>query len=224
MHAISSQNSKTSDVFPLHQFKGNKYTFVINLSANNWTPFQFGYEDAVACLLHLLQQHLDSPGTSARILFADFNSAFDTIQRHKLIQKLIHLSISSRLIQIIYDFFTNRQQTAPLTTNTGAPQGCMLSPFLYTLYTNDCTTSFSPTIRFLKYADNTVLLGLLTDNHSLQEYHDSMVQFRCKQNHHLNLNLKKNEWFLGLIHTKHHRQHHHRNRASFKIPWNDNRQ
>lgn len=98
--------------------------------------WKIGTEDAVACLLHLLLQHLDSPGTSARILFADFSSAFNTIQRHKLIQKLIHLSIPSRLIYIIYDFLANRQQTvwvgtsvtAPITTNTGAPQGCVLSP------------------------------------------------------------------------------------------------
>lgn len=68
----------------------------------------------------------------------------------------------------------------------------MLSPFLYTLHTNDCT-SLSPTITFLKYADNTTLLV------SLQEYHKSILQFNQwhKQNHlHLNLS-KAKEIFFG---------------------------
>ncbi|KAK0132916.1 hypothetical protein N1851_031724 [Merluccius polli] len=74
-------------------------------------PLQFAYktkrgtEDAVACLL----QHLDSPGTTVRILFADFSSAFNTIQRHLLIQKLLHLNVPSRLIHLLHNFLTNIQ-------------------------------------------------------------------------------------------------------------------
>ncbi|KAK0143367.1 Retrovirus-related Pol polyprotein from type-1 retrotransposable element R1 [Merluccius polli] len=57
-------------------------------------PYQFAYkakrgtEDTVACLLHTLLQHLDSPGHYARILFVDFSSAFNTIQSHIMITKL----------------------------------------------------------------------------------------------------------------------------------------
>ncbi|KAJ0012409.1 hypothetical protein NQD34_016743 [Periophthalmus magnuspinnatus] len=170
-------------------------------------PLQFAYkarrgtEDAVACLLHLLLEHLDSPGTSARILFADFSSAFNTIQRHRLISKLNQLQVPSRLIQIIHSFLSNRQQavrvnnaiTAPLTTNTGAPQGCVLSPFLYTLYTNDCTSP-SPGTVYIKYADDTAILGLLSDSTSLGQYQNSVSHFTtwCKENH-LQLNLKKTQ-------------------------------
>ena len=56
-------------------------------------PLQFAYkakrstEDAVVCLPYFLQ-HLDNSGTSARILFADFSSAFNTIRRHQFIRKL----------------------------------------------------------------------------------------------------------------------------------------
>jgi len=40
-------------------------------------PYQFAYKakrGTVACLLHTLLQHLDSPGHHARVLFIDFSS------------------------------------------------------------------------------------------------------------------------------------------------------
>lgn len=131
-------------------------------------PYQFAYrarrrtEDAVACLLHPLLQHLESPGTFASILFIDFSSAFNTIQRHQLIKKLQFLNLPSFLINWIHNFLSNRLQavrvgsvtSSTIVTNTEVPQGCVLSPFLYTLYTNDCISSSSITTYF-KYSDDT---------------------------------------------------------------------
>ncbi len=51
-------------------------------------PLQFAYranrsvDDAVNMGLHYILQHLDRPGTYARILFVDFSSAFNTITGH----------------------------------------------------------------------------------------------------------------------------------------------
>jgi hypothetical protein len=46
--------------------------------------------------------------------------------------------------------------------NTGAPQGCVLSPLLYSLFTHDwVATHISNSI--LKFADDTTVVGLMTN-------------------------------------------------------------
>ena len=64
-------------------------------------PLQFAYraargvEDAIATLLHRLLEHLEKPGCYARVLFADFSSAFNTMQRHILVKKLQELQVDT---------------------------------------------------------------------------------------------------------------------------------
>ncbi|KAK1802031.1 hypothetical protein P4O66_004365 [Electrophorus voltai] len=53
--------------------------------------------------------------------------------------------------------------SSTLTLSTGAPQGCVLSTLLYSLYTYDCVATSSSTI-IVKFADNTVVMGLISDN------------------------------------------------------------
>nr|XP_049617809.1 uncharacterized protein LOC125993017 isoform X1 [Syngnathus scovelli]XP_049617810.1 uncharacterized protein LOC125993017 isoform X1 [Syngnathus scovelli] len=103
-------------------------------------PLQFAYranrsvDDAVNMGLHYILQHLDTPGKYARILFVDFSSAFHTIAPDILQQKLIQLAVPASTCQWITSFLTNRRQRVrlgsitsdTLTTNTGAPQGCVL--------------------------------------------------------------------------------------------------
>ena len=80
----------------------------------------------------------------------DFSSAFNlNIQPHVLFGKLRGMNVNPDLILWINDFLTNISQRVRLMqsvsetvhTNTGAPQGCVLSPVLFTLYTSDLRCS-----------------------------------------------------------------------------------
>ena len=67
-------------------------------------PLQFAYrakrgvEDATLTLFNLIASHLDTSGTTVRVLFMDFSSAFNTIQPHVLIKKLLNLEVNPDLI------------------------------------------------------------------------------------------------------------------------------
>ncbi len=112
-------------------------------------PQQFAYranrsvDAAVNMGLHFILQHLERPRTHVRILFVDFSSAFNTSSLHTLQNKLTQLSVPTSVCQWITSFLTDRQQLVRLgtfssstrTISTGAPQGCVLSPLLFSLYT-----------------------------------------------------------------------------------------
>ena len=81
-----------------------------------------------------------------RSLFIDYSSAFNTIQKHIMMGKLLEFNVPVPYCTWILDFLTNRSQyvktrreTSQLQTiNTGAPQGCVLSAVtvLFIMYTS----------------------------------------------------------------------------------------
>ena len=81
-------------------------------------------------------KHLEKNCNYARVLFIDFSSAFNTIQPHVMVQKLKDLNVGNDIIAWVLEFLTNRRQYVKLNDslselvqiNTGAPQGCVLSP------------------------------------------------------------------------------------------------
>uniref|UniRef100_A0A8C5DJK7 Reverse transcriptase domain-containing protein n=1 Tax=Gouania willdenowi TaxID=441366 RepID=A0A8C5DJK7_GOUWI len=102
------------------------------------------------------------------MLFVDHSSAFNTIIPDILITKLLKLQIPLPTCNWIKNFLTSRPQSVRLglhhsstiTLSTGSPQGCVLSPLLYALYTYDCSSTH-PTNRIIKYADDTTVVGLI---------------------------------------------------------------
>ena len=123
---------------------------------------------------------------------------FNTLVSSKLINKLRTLGLNTSLFNWILDFLTGHPQvvrvgnntSATLILNTGAPQGCMLSPLLYSLFTHYCTARHdSKTI--IKFANDTTVVGLITDNDKTayrEEVRDLAV---WSQHNNLSLNVIK---------------------------------
>ncbi len=49
-----------------------------------------------------------------------------------------------------------------LFTSSSGEKGFVLSPLLFSLYTNDCTSK-DPSVKLLKFADDTTVIGLIQD-------------------------------------------------------------
>ncbi|XP_070407979.1 uncharacterized protein [Nothobranchius furzeri] len=104
------------------------------------------------------------------MLFVDFSSAFNTIIPDILTSELLSLQIPPSTCHWVKYFLTSRPQhvkhgshlSSSILLTTGSPQGCVLSPLLYTLYTSDCTAPHTSTAIF-KFADDTTVVGLITD-------------------------------------------------------------
>ena len=177
---------------------------------NHLDPMQFAYmnkrstTDAVCTLLHGITDHLDRKASNrARALFIDFSSAFNTMQPHKLLQKLNQYEVPAYLGLWVLDYLLNRPQYVQTKTeisdtislNTGAPQGCVLSPVLFIIYTNDMQWRSDKTF-IVKYADDTAIVGLISKDDD-KDYLDCIdfVNLWCNQNY-LDLNVSKTKEML----------------------------
>ncbi|XP_062863986.1 tyrosine-protein kinase receptor [Trichomycterus rosablanca] len=167
-------------------------------------PLQFAYQpgvgvdDAIIHLLHGALSHLEKPGSTVRITFFDFSSAFNTIQPGLLKDKLDHIGVDSHLSNWILDYLSNRPQyvrawdcvSDMVVSSTGAPQGTVLAPFLFTLYTADFMYR-SPDCHLQKFSDDSAIVGLINNDED-SEYRGLIQDFVdwCLQNH-LQLNVGK---------------------------------
>ncbi len=118
--------------------------YICSVLPASMDPLQFAYhsnrstDNAIAFTLHTALSHMENKNAYVRMLFVDYSSAFSTIVPATLVAKLQTLGLNRSLCSWILDFLTGRSQvvrmgnntSSPLTLNTGAPQGCVLSPLL----------------------------------------------------------------------------------------------
>ena len=134
------------------------------------SPFQHGFRpkhSTSTLLTNLSQTTLDGfnkPQPPLRTLTAaiDINKAFDTIPRHLLIEKIHRTQIPINYQKWLANFLSGRQAFVILNNKhsstrqmrNGVPQGSVLSPTLFNLYTHDMPTPTQSNVKLMTYADD----------------------------------------------------------------------
>ncbi|KAK7893145.1 hypothetical protein WMY93_022297 [Mugilogobius chulae] len=103
-------------------------------------------------------------------------------------RKLLQMNANPHLILWVLSFLTGRDQRVRVnghlstvrTISTGSPQGSVISPLLFTLYTNDCRST-TPGITYIKYSDDTEIMDTTNTDGQLQTELDSFSLW-CKDN------------------------------------------
>ena len=141
-----------------------------HVSENNlMPPNQYGFvkgSSTISQLLdisHLIATALDSRLTM-KLLFLDVSKAFDRVWHRALLYKLERLGVRGKVLDWFADYLTERYQRVVLKgiyskwiqILAGVPQGSLLGPWLYIMFTSDIIQHIINIIKL--YADDSLLM------------------------------------------------------------------
>ena len=126
--------------------------------------------------LHTINERYTDLNRDVFTCFIDYEKAFDKVNHKKMVECLINVGLRGKEIRFIRNLYWEQKAFIKLENSLskeinikrGVRQGCVLSPFLFNLYTELIFTNMDElegvnigghNINNLRYADDTVLLA-----------------------------------------------------------------
>lgn len=148
----------------------------------SFSPFQSAYrkfhsvETALLKIQNDLLLAIDKKKVSALVLL-DLSAAFDTVDHQILLTRLSsYFGIRDSALEFLSSYLVNRTQSVmidssistPTLSLSGVPQGSILGPLLFSLYTTPLAANLQDSeLRFHMYADDTQLYISFSANNSV---------------------------------------------------------
>ena len=139
--------------------------------------------DALVEMTHKWYEATDVLNTYARVVMLDFSKAFDLINHHILLDKLITNGVPAHIVRWIAAFLLDRHQQVKIgnifsrsgSPNGGVPQGTLSGPKCFLLYINDLETH----VPLYKFVDDSTLFEICNMNEvsEIQESIDKAVEW-----------------------------------------------
>ena len=158
------------------------------------TPTQHGYktQHSTVRVLHTLNNTVAkgfnqmSPLASTITVLLDMSKAFDTINIHTLIRKVLQTKIPGTIIKFIANYIKGRKAyttygnhtSAQRQFKTGVPQCGILSPTLFNIYTADIPPPRAP-VQVMAYTDDITITSTHTSTSAAKKYIQPYLHKGC---------------------------------------------
>ena len=160
-------------------------------------------------LLHVSDEILRAcdKGMTTSLVLLDFSRAFDTLDHAMLLAKLKYFGLSERAVKLFSSYLDNRKQRVCIDKNRsdflslgrGVPQGSILGPLLFSLYTSDFC-KFLKSCQSHQYADDMQIYYSFNSNNIAEAARkindDLQVVLEVSTCHGLHLNGSKSKILL----------------------------